>query len=93
MFKGRNGGNGDKNPKRKKAETFESITKQALKEVKEEIRELREDVLINSWVNGTRFKMMEKTVEKLAMAFDKIVNFIDEVRKSKIKIQPLQRFF
>lgn len=50
-----------------------------LKEVMDEVRELREDVLVNSWVNVKRIELLEKTVEQLAEALNQVVALLDKV--------------
>lgn len=56
-------------------------TQNVLKEVMNEIRELREDVVMNSWLNGTRLELLEKSVEKLVGVLDKIVTLFDGQQK------------
>lgn len=62
------------------------IVQDEIKAVTQQVRELREDVLIDSMVNSGRLNLLEAAMAKLAEALDKIVVFaeaLDETMKVK----------
>lgn len=48
----------------------------AIIDLKNEVREMREDLLINSWVNGSRLEPLETTMENLVETLNKIVSLV-----------------
>lgn len=81
----------NENPERSNNETVTNEFIRMLNEVKKDIREFREDVLVNSWINESRLDVLEKVVKKLDRGPDRMVTFeeslgaVGHVRKISIE--------